>query len=82
MLIIGVKESSLLNMIFTGVNMVIILFIVIAGFTKANIGYWSLDTTVNSLRFSSFEFFLSLNQNLTNILEHNKLVGKWRKQNM
>lgn len=43
LLIIGVKESSFLNMIFTGLNMLIILFIVIAGLTRANFGYWNLS---------------------------------------
>ena len=47
MLIIGVKESSMLNSVFTILNIVVILFIIIAGAVKANFDYWKLKPTVN-----------------------------------
>jgi amino acid transporter len=44
-MIIGVKESTLLNKIFTAVNILIMAFMIIAGATQANIAYWKVDTT-------------------------------------
>jgi len=57
-LIIGVKVSSLLNIIFTVLNLIIILIIVIAGLTKANFNYWSLKPDVNFLEI----YFLHHNE--------------------
>lgn len=53
MLIVGVKESSMLNSVFTILNIVVILFIVIGGAVKANFDNWKLKpndgTTFNDL---------------------------------
>jgi amino acid transporter len=47
-LIIGVKESTLLNSIFTLFNIVCILFILITGATKANFSNWNLKPDENT----------------------------------
>ena len=47
LLIIGVKESSLLNSIFTLTNLAIVLFIFITGATKADFNNWKLKPDVN-----------------------------------
>ena len=41
-LAIGVKESSRMNNIFTGLNLLVVTFIVIAGGTQINFKNWSL----------------------------------------
>ncbi len=50
MLIIGVKESSTLNSVFTLLNIVVILFIIIAGAIKANFNNWNLKPNVNFIK--------------------------------
>jgi cationic amino acid transporter 2 len=42
MLSIGVKESTRFNSIFTGLNLLVVLFIVIAGSFKADIKNWTI----------------------------------------
>jgi amino acid transporter len=46
MLIIGVKESSILNSVFTLLNIVVILFIIIAGAIKSDFNNWKLKPNV------------------------------------
>lgn len=41
-LTLGVKESSRFNNIFTGVNLLVVLYVVICGFIKADLSNWSL----------------------------------------
>ena len=43
MLILGVKESSFLNIVFTGANLAIVVFIVIVGTIQSDPGNWFLD---------------------------------------
>lgn len=43
-MIIGVKESSFLNKIFTLLNIIVLMFIIITGATKINFNNWSLST--------------------------------------
>jgi hypothetical protein len=43
-LIFGVKESAMMNRAFVCLNGLILIFIVIAGSTKANFENWSLST--------------------------------------
>ena len=55
LLIIGIKQSSNFNIIFTGFNLIIIIFIVFAGATKADIKNWKLKTSVTFFRkFTKF----------------------------
>jgi hypothetical protein len=46
MLILGVKDSSMLNIIFTGANLAIVVFIVIVGTIESDPGNWFLDVYV------------------------------------
>ncbi|NWS76824.1 CTR3 protein, partial [Crotophaga sulcirostris] len=43
LLAFGVSESALVNKIFTGVNLVVLGFVIIAGFVKGNIKNWQLS---------------------------------------
>ncbi|NP_001107956.1 cationic amino acid transporter 2 family protein [Danio rerio] len=38
----GVKESAIVNKIFTGLNMVVLVFVIISGFIKGDIGNWQI----------------------------------------
>lgn len=45
----GVKESAILNTIFTGINVAVLLFIILAGFIKGDLSNWRLTKkTMNS----------------------------------
>lgn len=45
-MIVGVKESSLLNKLFTLLNIVVIGFIFVSGVFKADLANWELDPKV------------------------------------
>uniref|UniRef100_A0A8C1KQG6 Zgc:175280 n=1 Tax=Cyprinus carpio TaxID=7962 RepID=A0A8C1KQG6_CYPCA len=38
----GVKESAIVNKIFTAINMVVLVFVIIAGFIKGDTGNWQI----------------------------------------
>lgn len=38
----GVKESAIVNKIFTAINIVILVFVIIAGFIKGDIENWQI----------------------------------------
>lgn len=38
----GVKESAIVNKIFTAVNIVVLVFVIIAGFIKGDLGNWQI----------------------------------------
>ncbi len=42
LLAFGVSESALVNKIFTGINLIVLGFIIIAGFVKGNTANWNL----------------------------------------
>lgn len=44
LLAFGVSESALVNKIFTGINLVVLGFVIISGFVKGDVGNWSLTT--------------------------------------
>ncbi|TNN45013.1 Cationic amino acid transporter 2 [Liparis tanakae] len=46
----GVKESAIINTVFTGVNVLVLVFIIIAGFIKGDLGNWSIspETILNA----------------------------------
>ncbi|CAK6976003.1 cationic amino acid transporter 2-like [Scomber scombrus] len=48
----GVKESAVLNTVFTAVNIVVLLFIIISGFIKGDIDNWHIseETILNATR--------------------------------
>lgn len=50
-MVAGVKESTFLNKIFTVLNVVVIVFIFVAGLTKANKANWYLAPNVSTIDF-------------------------------
>ena len=42
LLAFGVSESALVNKIFTGINLVVLGFVIISGFVKGNSANWNL----------------------------------------
>lgn len=42
LLAFGVNESALVNKIFTGINLVVLGFVIISGFVKGNAANWNL----------------------------------------
>ncbi|XP_065140524.1 cationic amino acid transporter 2 [Paramisgurnus dabryanus] len=55
----GVKESAIVNKVFTAVNMVVLLFVIIAGFIKGDIGNWQI--TEEEIRNYTISVNISLN---------------------
>ncbi len=50
LLVIGIKESAILNSVFTAVNLTVIAIVVIAGLTKINGHNWNISPDeVNSV---------------------------------
>lgn len=59
LLAFGVSESALVNKIFTGINLIVLGFIIISGFVKGNTANWNL----------TYEYFI----NDTNITEPERI---------
>ncbi len=51
LMIIGVKESALMNKLFTIFNIIILTFIIVSGATRANFANWSLQLNVKIFYF-------------------------------
>lgn len=45
MLAVGVKESTRFNSVFTGINLLVVVFVIAAGLTKSDIHNWRLNET-------------------------------------
>lgn len=45
LLAFGVSESALVNKIFTGINLVVLGFVIISGFVKGDAANWNLTET-------------------------------------
>lgn len=48
-MVVGVKESALLNKLFTLINISLLSFIIICGATKADISNWNININVFNL---------------------------------
>lgn len=43
MLVVGVKESTRFNSIFTGINLLVVIFVIVAGSFHINFHNWNLS---------------------------------------
>ncbi len=57
-MIIGVKESTLMNKIFTFIKIAILTFVIICGATKVNIDNWKINTNVKSLCLNLINYLI------------------------
>uniref|UniRef100_A0A673AG56 Zgc:175280 n=1 Tax=Sphaeramia orbicularis TaxID=375764 RepID=A0A673AG56_9TELE len=71
----GVKESVILNTVFTGVNVTVLLFIIIAGFIKGDINNWFISAEAVLSAIVILDRNLTLEQNETQIEENDFGVG-------
>lgn len=58
MLAVGVKESTRFNSVFTCLNLLVVIFVVIAGSFKANIDNWKIEKSAIPKEFVQLLFYL------------------------
>jgi len=57
LMVVGVKESSFLNKIFTGLNVAVIMFIVFSGMLKTKVANWQVHPYVKFALFLKKSIF-------------------------
>ncbi|XP_068601199.1 high affinity cationic amino acid transporter 1-like [Brachionichthys hirsutus] len=70
LLAFGVKESALVNKVFTCINVVVLLFVIISGFVKGDLNNWRLnpDDVLNATAHSSL--------NISDVLPSKESLGE------
>ena len=59
-LAVGVKESSTFNNIFTGVNLLVVTYVVVCGLFKADIHNWKL--TSDDVKVCHYKMVVTVNK--------------------
>lgn len=64
LLAFGVQESAIVNKIFTAVNILVLLFVFVAGFVKGDIGNWQISQEVLINATAEFQYATMFDYNL------------------
>ncbi|XP_038867903.1 cationic amino acid transporter 2-like [Salvelinus namaycush] len=72
LLAFGVQESAIVNKIFTAVNILVLLFVIVAGFAKGDIGNWHISQEVLINATAEFQY---ATMNLTSTVNVTSIYG-------